>query len=196
MDDLKNEKVNIGIVLAGGKSSRFGEPKAFFRDKASGKTWVELTVSKLTPFCERVFISANQANYGQLTKLFQADSSIQVVPDNSAYVNHGPLGGIYAVMIAAKHYEQANFLILPTDMPYLTSREILQLLTHPNSFAKTNQANHYLVANIPYALAPLTELLQNDEHRVFTLLQKIDSGSLFFENEHPFRNINYQNELN
>lgn len=196
MDDLKNEKVNFGIVLAGGKSSRFGEPKAFFRDKASGKTWVELTVSKLAPFCERIFISASQSNYEQLTKLFQDNSSIHIVSDNPAYLDYGPLGGIYAVMIAAKHYEQANFLILPTDMPYLTRREILQLLIHPNSFAKTNQANHYLVANIPYALAPLTELLQNDEHQVFKLLQKINSNSLFFENEHPFRNINYQNELN
>ncbi|EHL2589101.1 NTP transferase domain-containing protein, partial [Listeria monocytogenes] len=54
---MKNEKVNVGIVLAGGRSSRFGEPKAFFQDEATGKTWVELTVSKLLPLCDMVFVS-------------------------------------------------------------------------------------------------------------------------------------------
>ncbi|EHL2576843.1 molybdenum cofactor guanylyltransferase, partial [Listeria monocytogenes] len=30
---MKNEKVNVGIVLAGGLSSRFRESKAFFQDE-------------------------------------------------------------------------------------------------------------------------------------------------------------------
>ncbi|PZG40254.1 molybdenum cofactor guanylyltransferase [Listeria ivanovii] len=196
MDDLKNAKVNVGIILAGGKSSRFGEPKAFFRDKASGKTWIEMTVNKLAPYCVQIFISANKANYQELTILFRDEATIQIVPDDPAYLDYGPLGGIYAVMLAAKQYDQANFIVLPTDMPYLTSHEITQLAAYRNSFAKTNQANHYLVANIPYALFQLTKLLQNEEHRVFSLLKELDSASLFFENEKPFRNINYQNELN
>ncbi|EFR97388.1 molybdopterin-guanine dinucleotide biosynthesis protein A [Listeria ivanovii FSL F6-596] len=196
MDDLKNAKVNVGIILAGGKSSRFGEPKAFFRDKASGKTWIEMTVNKLVPYCVQIFISANEANYKELTILFRDAATIQVVPDDPTYLDYGPLGGIYAAMLAAKQYKQANFLVLPTDMPDLTGRELVQLAAHPNCFAKTKQANHYLVANIPYAILPLTKLLQNKEHRVFALLKELDSASLFFENEQPFRNVNYQHELN
>ncbi|MCH2881692.1 NTP transferase domain-containing protein, partial [Listeria monocytogenes] len=53
---MKHEKVNVGIVLAGGLSSRFRESKAFLQDEATGKTWGELTVSKLLPLCDMVFV--------------------------------------------------------------------------------------------------------------------------------------------
>ncbi len=192
---LKNEKVNVGIVLAGGRSSRFGEPKAFFQDEATGKTWVELTVSKLMPLCEMVFVSANHENYSKLVTIFDAEPAIQIVPDQAVFSNFGPLGGIYAVMKAAANYQKANFLVLPVDMPFLTSKEIGQLADYPNHFAKTEQANHYLVANIPYSRETLHKLLQDEQHRVRALLEKLDTKPLAFEDEAPFRNINRQNEL-
>ncbi|ECB9670791.1 molybdenum cofactor guanylyltransferase [Listeria monocytogenes] len=192
---MKNEKVNVGIVLAGGRSSRFGEPKAFFQDEATGKTWVELTVSKLMPLCEMVFVSANHENYSKLVTLFDAEPAIQIVPDQASFSDFGPLGGIYAVMKAAANYQKANFLVLPVDMPFLTSKEIGQLADYPNHFAKTEQANHYLVANIPYSRETLHKLLQDEQHRVRALLEKLDTKPLAFEDEAPFRNINRQNEL-
>ncbi|EAC7320535.1 molybdenum cofactor guanylyltransferase [Listeria monocytogenes] len=192
---MKNEKVNVGIVLAGGRSSRFGEPKAFFQDEATGKTWVELTVSKLMPLCEMVFVSANHENYSKLVTIFDAEPAIQIVPDQAVFSNFGPLGGIYAVMKAAANYQKANFLVLPVDMPFLTSKEIGQLADYPNHFAKTEQANHYLVANIPYSRETLHKLLQDEQHRVRALLEKLDTKPLAFEDEAPFRNINRQNEL-
>ncbi|EGA6436792.1 molybdenum cofactor guanylyltransferase [Listeria monocytogenes] len=192
---MKNEKVNVGIVLAGGRSSRFGEPKAFFQDEATGKTWVELTVSKLMPLCEMVFVSANHENYSRLVTIFDAEPAIQIVPDQAVFSDFGPLGGIYAVMKAAANYQKANFLVLPVDMPFLTSKEIGQLADYPNHFAKTEQANHYLVANIPYSRETLHKLLQDEQHRVRALLEKLDTKPLAFEDEAPFRNINRQNEL-
>ncbi|EGK1783149.1 molybdenum cofactor guanylyltransferase [Listeria monocytogenes] len=192
---MKNEKVNVGIVLAGGRSSRFGEPKAFFQDEATGKTWVELTVSKLMPLCEMVFVSANHENYSKLVTLFDAEPAIQIVPDQAVFSDFGPLGGIYAVMKAAANYQKANFLVLPVDMPFLTPKEIGQLADYPNHFAKTEQANHYLVANIPYSRETLHKLLQDEQHRVRALLEKLDTKPLAFENEATFRNINRQNEL-
>ncbi|ECB9810573.1 molybdenum cofactor guanylyltransferase [Listeria monocytogenes] len=192
---MKNEKVNVGIVLAGGRSSRFGEPKAFFQDEATGKTWVELTVSKLMPLCEMVFVSANHENYSKLVTIFDAEPAIQIVPDQAVFSDFGPLGGIYAVMKAAANYQKANFLVLPVDMPFLTPKEIGQLADYPNHFAKTEQANHYLVANIPYSRETLHKLLQDEQHRVRALLEKLDTKPLAFEDEAPFRNINRQNEL-
>ncbi|EAH0767766.1 molybdenum cofactor guanylyltransferase, partial [Listeria monocytogenes] len=188
---MKNEKVNVGIVLAGGRSSRFGEPKAFFQDEATGKTWVELTVSKLLPLCDMVFVSANHENHSKLVALFDAEPSIEIIPDQTAFSEFGPLGGIYAVMVEAAAYQKANFLVLPVDMPFLTPKEIGQLADYPNHFAKTEQANHYLVANIPYSRETLHKLLQDEQHRVRTLLEKLDTKPLAFEDEAPFRNINH-----
>lgn len=195
MDDLKSEKVNVGILLAGGRSSRFGEPKALFLDEATGKTWVELTASKLMPLCERVFISANREIYPNLVEIFRNETAIQIIPDQEEFSDFGPLGGLYAVMVQAQDYQKAHFLILPVDMPFLTFAEIRRLADYPNHFAKTKQANHYLVANIPYSRRILHKLLQNEQHRVRALLEKLDSKPLEFENEAPFKNINRQNEL-
>lgn len=195
MGDLKNEKVNIGIILAGGRSSRFGEPKALFQDEATGKTWVELTASKLMPHCERIFISANREIYLKLVKIFRAETAIQIIPDQEEFTDFGPLGGLYAVMVQSQAYQKAHFLVLPVDMPFLTLEEIGRLADYPNHFAKTKQAEHYLVANIPYSREILHELLQNGQHRVRALLEKLDTQPLEFENEAPFRNINRQNEL-
>lgn len=192
---LKNEKVNVGIVLAGGRSSRFGEPKAFFRDEATGKTWVELTVSKLMPLCEMVFVSANHENYSKLVTLFDAEPAIQIIPDQTGFSDFGPLGGIYAVMKAAADYQKANFLVLPVDMPFLTSKEIGRLAEYPNHYAKTKRIDHYLVANLPYSHEILHSLLDEEEHRVRALLEKCNTKPLIFENEATFRNINRQNEL-
>lgn len=195
MVDLKNAKVNVGIVLAGGKSSRFGKSKALFQNEATGKTWVELTVNKLKPFCEMVFVTANQENYQKLVALFYEDSTIQIIPDQPAYKDFGPLGGIYAVMAQKNAYPEANYLILPVDMPFLTSSEISRLAAFPNHFAKTAEENHYLVLNIPYSREILHNLLQKEQHRVRGLLEKLQTKPLEFENEAPFRNINRQNEL-
>lgn len=192
---LKNEKGNVGIVLAGGRSSRFGEPKVFFQDEATGTTWVELTVSKLLPLCDRVFVSANHENYSTLVTIFEAEANIQIVPDQTSFSDFGPLGGIYAVMKAAADYQKANFLVLPVDMPFLTSKEIGRLAEYPNHYAKTKRANHYLVANLPYAREILQSLLHEEEHRVRALLEKCNTKPLIFENEATFRNINRQNEL-
>lgn len=195
MVDLKKENNNVGIVLAGGRSNRFGEPKAFFQDEATGKTWVELTVSKLMPFCELVFVSANHENYQKLVAIFRHHSAVQVIPDQIEFSDFGPLGGIYTVMIHAKTYQKANFLILPVDMPFLTSKEIERLEAHPNHFAKTAQASHYLVSNVPFSPEILYNLLQNEQHKVRVLLEKLQTKPLVFKNELAFRNINRQNEL-
>ncbi|MBC8830346.1 NTP transferase domain-containing protein, partial [Escherichia coli] len=104
--------------------SRFGEPKAFFQDGATGKTWVELTVSKLLPLCDMVFVSANHENHSKLVALFDAEPSIEIIPDQTAFSEFGPLGGIYTVMVEANAYQKANFLVLPVDMPFLTPKEI------------------------------------------------------------------------
>ena len=45
----------IGVVLAGGKSSRFGSNKALHQYE--GITLLERTILLLTPFCQRIFIS-------------------------------------------------------------------------------------------------------------------------------------------
>src|SRR3954464_13510045 len=75
------------FILAGGKSSRMGEDKAFLR--LGGKTLLELAQELVSGVCGSVFVVGDRARFGP--KAIQ-----DIFPDS------GPLGGIHAALTATK----------------------------------------------------------------------------------------------
>lgn len=95
----------IGIVLAGGKSSRMGQDKALLQHKHADM----LSFSKqlLTDLgLKQVFVSGD--NHG--------------VPD--LVKEAGPIGGIYSVLQKSSCHAA---LILPIDLPLMTSKALAKL---------------------------------------------------------------------
>lgn len=96
-----------GVVLAGGRSSRFGSDKAFA--VYDGETMLSRAVRLLTPICEDVIISCGLKS--------MTLSGLEAIPDLRP--NRGPLGGIEAAMTSTS----ANrLLFLTCDMPLVTER--------------------------------------------------------------------------
>ncbi len=109
------EKSDItGVILAGGKSSRFGSNKALY--SVQEKTMLQCAIELLQPFCCDVCISGNCDEYAQYR--------IRCLPDEITDI--GPLGGIYT---AFKQCSTPYMLFLTCDMPFLTSPLISQLLS-------------------------------------------------------------------
>ncbi|MDZ7315835.1 MAG: molybdenum cofactor guanylyltransferase [candidate division KSB1 bacterium] len=103
-----------GIVLAGGKSRRFGRDKALI--KLSDKTAVELAVELVRPFVQHMLLSTNEpAMFSFL--------AIPAVPDLHAYA--GPLAGIEATLRASR--TEWN-LVVACDMPRM-SPMVLEFLS-------------------------------------------------------------------
>ena len=94
-----------GLILAGGLSTRMGEDKAALR--RNGQTMLEYTESLLMSLGLEVIVSGGEKG----------------IPDAIPQV--GPLGGIYSVI--QKHHVDA-LLIVPVDMPLLTSSLLRQLI--------------------------------------------------------------------
>ncbi|MEM0966272.1 MAG: NTP transferase domain-containing protein [Verrucomicrobiota bacterium] len=116
----------LGLVLAGGKSSRMGRDKAELRYH-DAETQLERSVRLLQPFCEEVFVSLSQGDERKLP--FKASPLYDSLPKI-----RGPLCGILSA-----HLEEPNsdWLILACDLPNLEESSLSKLVetfyknTHP-----------------------------------------------------------------
>ena len=102
-----------GVVLAGGKSSRFGSDKAMA--PVDGVPMVARVANELSKVCGAgVVISGNPSQYAEL--------GYPTVPDK--YAELGPMGGIVSTLGIA----DAPFtLFVPCDMPNITAKLLAQL---------------------------------------------------------------------
>ncbi|KAB7709190.1 NTP transferase domain-containing protein [Bacillus aerolatus] len=112
-------KERIGIVLAGGESRRFGEPKAFAL--YNGSFFYERAVQALAPYTDQTVLTGHPA----LAARFNRQPSVQVIEDLTLYSGKGPLAGLYSVM---KQFDAKWYIVLPCDMP-LVNTEVIGRLT-------------------------------------------------------------------
>lgn len=131
-----------GIVLAGGKSSRFGTDKSLAMWE--GKTLLERAVDLLdTLQLDPAVITNNQREYSFLSCRIERD----LIPSK------GPMGGLYT---ACRLFKDRPLLVLTCDMPLLTGEVLKQLRqNHRNSDQAT-------VFCIDHALQPFPGIYSAD----------------------------------
>jgi molybdopterin-guanine dinucleotide biosynthesis protein A len=100
----------LGIVLAGGRSSRFGSPKA-------GAPWGDGTladraVALVSQVCSRVGIVAGETG---LVQGWDPPAGLEIRGD--VVPGQGPLGGIVTGLRWAQEIGADGILVLPVDMP-------------------------------------------------------------------------------
>lgn len=101
----------IGVVLAGGKSTRFGEDKSLY--ELNGKPMYEHVIEKMknVQAIDEIVINTND-------KLKRSFKDFKVLVDDEDYKDMGPLSGLYRV---ASEYPDDAFLIISCDTPYVES---------------------------------------------------------------------------
>lgn len=191
-----------GFVLAGGKSLRMGEDKAFLQ--IENETFLERAIATLSTVCEnrvKIVLSQNQTNL------------IEKLPPNIPYIfdifeNRGALGGIYT---ALKNCETKYAVILAVDLPLVTPEAIKKL-------AEVTLSNNKFIATVPrqldgrlqplsaiylarYAVRPLEKLInENESASVNDFLEIIAPRTIgqdkltLNQDENLFFNVNYPSE--
>ena len=101
------------FVLAGGKSTRMGQDKAFL--SVEGVTMLERSLALVRSVTEQVWISGDASKFS---------SFAPVVED--IYPDHGPLGGIHAALRATATDLD---LMLAVDLPLVDVRLLRYLLS-------------------------------------------------------------------
>lgn len=102
-----------GVVLAGGKSTRMGQDKAFL--EVDGKPLLVHAIERLKPHVRELIVVGDPRKYGRLWP--------EVLPDEIPGM--GPLGGIVTAMGAARF---ERLLVLAVDVPGVNDR-LLERLT-------------------------------------------------------------------
>ncbi|RXK18601.1 molybdenum cofactor guanylyltransferase [Macrococcus sp. DPC7161] len=115
----------IGVILAGGLSTRFESEKALH--ELDGKPFFHHVYdAMLGSQLSQVVISTNQKlalNIEQYCQTHQLNT--KVIVDDTQYTNQGPLAGILSVM---QQVETDAYFVVSVDTPFITSEAINYLM--------------------------------------------------------------------
>jgi molybdopterin-guanine dinucleotide biosynthesis protein A len=109
-----------GVILAGGKSSRIGEDKAFLL--LEGKPLIEIMLDKLKTLFKSLLIITNKP---QVYKKYGIKTYKDIIAE------HGPLGGIYTALTKSR---SAHSFIVACDMPFLNPDFVRYMLRKIDGF--------------------------------------------------------------
>ena len=186
----------LGVVLAGGKSQRFGEDKC--QVKLGDKLLIDYILSEIIDeFKEVLLISNNKIKYINSNK-------ISLVEDTKKGL--GPLGGVLTAMKWIKENNKSYKWIstFPSDTPFFKKKILNNFLEEIKDyegklfFINSNNTRHNIFGLWSIDLLERLEKdLDNGERKVEMWANKIGvkSINMKFENKDPFFNINTKEDL-
>ena len=192
---MKDHKI-LGVILAGGKSSRFGSNKSLSNLK--NFKLIEHVIQKLNKKFDEILIVSNDS------KLIFENKKINIIKDCiEGYL--GPLAGVLsAIKYANKSKKYQWIMTFPCDTPFFDEIIIDQMIEKTRNtkekiiFIKDKKQRHNIFGTWSTSLEKiLEEDLGNSYRKVDLWADKI--GCSFIEkdlkNENEFLNINTKEDL-
>ncbi|HHT7190571.1 TPA: molybdenum cofactor guanylyltransferase [Bacillus cereus] len=147
-----------GIVLAGGMSSRFGEPKALASWR--GSTFIEHILKAMENALQEVVVISHSNIKEQLERFVQ----VPIIEDIPHYKGNGPLAGIVSGM---EYIEADWYVIMPCDAPNVSPEWFTILLE------QTSNEYDAVVPIINGRKQPLLAAYHSRvKEKIYTLLQE------------------------
>ena len=177
-----------GVVLAGGKSSRFGSNKALSLYGES--SFLQHLIHKIQPYTKEVVVAGFYPEYETL--------GVPVLKD--VVSESGPLGGI---LTALTYSTTPWILVLTCDMPLITSEIIMQMLAVGRGETIIGWKHESTPGVFPLLLSKslLPDIEEAVKEKRFRVKQLFDWGNACLipipeELHHLFANINNREEYN
>ncbi|MDA9199761.1 molybdenum cofactor guanylyltransferase [Candidatus Pelagibacter sp.] len=186
----------LGVVLAGGKSQRFGEDKS--QVKLGDKILIDYILSEIIDeFNEVLVVSNNSIN-------FRKSKKISLIQDFKKDL--GPLGGVLTAMKWVKDNNKDYQWIstFPVDTPFFKNQILKDFLKNINQdedklfFIKSNNTRHNIFGIWSIDLIDkLEEDLVRGERKVEFWANSVGVKNIEmeFDNKDPFFNINTKEDL-
>jgi len=187
----------LGVVLAGGRSKRFGEDKSQVR--LNNKRLIDYILSEiLTEFNEVLIISNNKID-------FMSSSKITKIEDDEKDL--GPLGGVLTAMrwINKNKKKYQWISTFPSDTPFFNKKILSDFYENINTkngklfFIKSNQTRHNIFGLWSLELLDQLEqdLIIKGERKVEFWANKngVQTVDMKFTKNDPFFNINTKEDL-
>ena len=187
---------SLGVVLAGGKSKRFGEDKS--QVKLHGKILIDYILSEITDQFNEILVVTNNPIR------FKDSSKILTTKDFEEGL--GPLGGILTAMKWIKDQKKDYEWIstFPSDTPFFTNKELkifyenIDIKKSKLFFIKNKETRHNIFGLWSLDLLKKLETdLQKGERKVEVWADTVgvETINIEYEKRDPFFNINTKEDL-
>ena len=186
----------LGVVLAGGKSQRFGQDKS--QVKLNGKILIDYILSEIIDEFQEILIVTNQSIS------FMRSEKIKVIQDFKKGL--GPLGGILSAMkwIKDNNKKYSWISTFPSDTPFFTKKELrifyknLKIKESKLFFIKNKETRHNIFGLWSLDLMDQLEFdLLKGERKVELWANSIGVSTINigYKKFDPFFNINTKEDL-
>jgi molybdenum cofactor guanylyltransferase len=185
----------VGVVIAGGRSVRFGGEKA--AAVLHGKPLLMWAAERLQKSCAAVAVSARAGTEAEAIAAAARLPLLYDAPGDAA----GPLAGVKAALAWAKGLEARAVAVSPCDVPLMPYDAFTRLMSAAGSagaaMAETADGLQPLCALWPVsALEVVTRALAGGAHpATWRVLDSIGAVRVRFEAAHAFANINTRADL-
>ncbi len=192
----------IGVILAGGLSSRFGSCKS--KLCLHKQSILENTHALLSSHCNEVYISCREEQKIHGYPCIY-DNSLDFHKESTSRAFYAPIMGIYS---ALKRFK-APVLVLSCDMPFMDSATIAKLITERNaviSRQKNLLMTTFRKGGTPYiealvaiyeveAMPFLQNCIEQEKLSLSKCIAEENRHHIITYAEKPFFNINYPQDL-
>jgi molybdopterin-guanine dinucleotide biosynthesis protein A len=184
----------VGVVIAGGRSARFGGEKAIAQ--LAGKPLLVWAVARLARSCAAVAVNARPNTEAEALARVEGFSVLHDRPGDAA----GPLAGVRVGLEWAKELGASAVVVSPCDVPLLPEDVFARLIAAAGTgaaMAETSQGHQPLCAVWPVSALPkLTAALANGAHPpTWLMLDTIGATRVRFPVPEAFANINTRVDL-
>lgn len=184
----------VGVILAGGQSTRFGEDKSLYT--LAGKEMYQYVADMLeeTEECDEIIVSTNT----RLKESFR----LETITDE--YEDRGPLGGIYS---ASKNFPGKRLIVVSCDTPYVSEEWIKLLVKKADAkpghviISAENGRFHPLIGVYQgYGLSDkLKKQIESEKQSMRAFFERVNLAVVDAKNHNIdtniFQNINYKSDI-
>lgn len=183
-----------GLVLAGGRSVRFGGEKAVAH--LAGKPLLAWAAERLQSACSNVAVNVRPATEAEAVATALGLPVLYDEPSDAS----GPLAGVKAGLIWANRIGAGTLAVSPCDAPLLPGdlyRRLLEEAQGGAAMAETSDGRQPLCALWPVtALPAVREALAGGAHPpTWQVLERIGARKVRFDDPAAFANINTRDDL-
>jgi molybdopterin-guanine dinucleotide biosynthesis protein A len=184
----------LGVVIAGGRSVRFGGEKAVAG--LAGKSLLMWAATRLARSCLGVAINARPDTQAEALARTEGLTVLHDLPGDAA----GPLSGVKVGLQWAKELGASAIAVSPCDVPLLPGSlydRLIEAAGAGAAMAETSEGHQPQCAVWPVSALPkLTAALANGAHPpTWLMLDNIGATRVRFPDPQAFANVNTRADL-
>ena len=184
----------VGLVLAGGRSVRFGGEKAVAL--LEGRPLLAWAAARLRTVCTQVAINVRPETEAEAVAQAQGFATLYDEPGDAS----GPLAGVKVGLIWAEGQGATTLAVSPCDAPLLPDDLYVRLLAGADggaAMAETSEGRQPLCALWPVTALPAVRaaLADGTHPPTWQMLERVGARKVMFERPEEFANINTRDDL-